>query len=347
MAKVIRNPILKSIVNILLVILGTIILAFGSGVFLIPFQIVSGGIAGIGVLLSNFLPVDITTYIISWSLFFIGLLILGLKFSLTTLISTIIYPLALTLILRTNIANSIIELMLPNQVHIELINGVINVEILKNTEVGIFLIAGIIGGACVGIGCSLTFLGGGSTGGLDILTFIINKYTGIKTSIVFFAIDATIVGTGLIVDIVGHESFRFIGGLVGIITAFISSLMIDTIYAGNQKGYNVDIITDKYNEIIEYSIKELDRSATIFECVGAYSKEGKKMVRIAFNRREYTKIKDGIAKIDPNAFSMFTQTCFIGGEGFNKIAISSENSISYLKKLIGKNKKDRKKNHDE
>ena len=64
MAKVIRNPILKSIVNILLVILGTIILAFGSGVFLIPFQIVSGGIAGIGVLLSNFLPVDITTYII-------------------------------------------------------------------------------------------------------------------------------------------------------------------------------------------------------------------------------------------------------------------------------------------
>ena len=174
--KLTKKQVLSSLWKIFLVVFGTFILAFGSGVFLVPFQIVSGGITGIGVLLSSFLPVDVTAYIFTWGLFVIGLIILGVKFSLTTLISTILYPVFLTIFLRTGLARNIVQLMLDSQ-NIQLldemwINGsIINIENL-GINVGIILIAGIIGGACVGIGCSLTFIGGGSTGGLDILTFI-------------------------------------------------------------------------------------------------------------------------------------------------------------------------------
>ena len=329
--KLTKKQVLSSLWKVFLVVFGTFILAFGSGVFLVPFQIVSGGITGIGVLLSSFLPVDVTAYIFTWGLFVIGLIILGVKFSLTTLISTILYPVFLTIFLRTGLARNIVQLMLDSQ-NIQLldemwINGsIINIENLGINE-GIILIAGIIGGACVGIGCSLTFIGGGSTGGLDILTFIINKFTGIKTSTVFFSIDATIVGIGLILDIVGKRGFNFVAGLVGIISAFICSLMVEIVYVSKEKAYNVDIISDY-----------LDRSATVFDVVGGYSAENKKLVRITFNRREYVKVKDGIAQIDPDAFVTFTQTILVGGEGFTRLQKSNTNSINTLQKFI-KNKK--------
>lgn len=340
--KINKRQVLKSMWKIFLVVLGTLILAFGSGVFLVPFEIISGGITGIAILISDFIDVDITAYILTWGLFFIGLLVLGFKFSLTTLISTILYPLFLSLFLRTGFAQSIVRLLLSSQ-DIELLdsmwnNGaIIGIETLVISD-GLLLIVGVIGGACVGLGCSLTFLGGGSTGGLDIISFILNKYTGLKTSISFFTIDATIVGVGLILDIVNQNGFKLVAGLIGIISAFICSLMIEIIYVSKEKAYNVDIISDKYDEFIKFSIEKLDRSATIFDVVGGYSEENKKMVRITFNRTEYIKVKDAIAQIDPKAFATFSQAILVGGEGFSRIQKSNTNSIKTLQKAI-KNKK--------
>lgn len=338
-----KKEILHWFWKLFLVIFGTFVLAIGSGLFLVPFQIVSGGLTGIGILLSSFIPVDITAYILTWSLFVLGLIFLGFHFSLTTLVSTIIYPVILSILLRTSIAENFVRFVLSNYENVIWnANGYIENLIELNIDQGLVLIFGIIGGACVGIGCALTFLGGGSTGGLDILAFLINKFTGLRTSLVVFALDGSIVAIGLIVNLAQGNSFAFVSGLTGIISAFICSLVIEVLYTGKEKAYMVDIITDKTDEFLKFSIEKLDRTITIFEVVGGYSSEKKKMVRLTFNRREYILVKDAIAQIDPNAFATFSQTILVGGEGFTKLKKSDENIVKNLENFI-KNKKNGRK----
>ena len=91
--------------NISLVILGTLVLAFGTAVFILPMDIVSGGISGLAIVINLVLPfefitVDIIIFALTWILFFIGLIFLGRAFALKTLISAIIYPFAISLFLR-------------------------------------------------------------------------------------------------------------------------------------------------------------------------------------------------------------------------------------------------------
>ena len=347
--KIDKKTVLKNAWHVFLVVVGTLILAFGSGCFLVPFNIISGGVTGFSLLLKDFIPVDISAAILTWALFFLGLLFLGFKFSVTTLISTILYPVVLSLVLRLGLAEDIAGLIIHGEIQqwaltnqgIDWLSadGVIIDTLLSTVNTGKILICGLLGGACVGVGCSLTFIGGGSTGGLDILSFIINKFTGIKQSVLFFATDSIIVGVGLIVDLVKQDSTLFVAGLIGIIAAFICSFMVEVVYVSKEGAFNVDVITDKPEEIIEYARNEVNRSATVFKVQGAYSKEEKTMVRITFNRREYMKIKDGIAKIDPHSFATFSQTMLVGGLGFTKIKSSDSNIIKDAKKAINDKKK--------
>ena len=90
--------------NISLVVLGTLILAFGTAIFIIPMNIVAGGVSGLAIILKAIIPiefitVDLIVFVLTWTLFFIGLFILGRAFAIKTLLSSIIYPPAISLFL--------------------------------------------------------------------------------------------------------------------------------------------------------------------------------------------------------------------------------------------------------
>ena len=329
-----KENLIRNIRSLIFVLIGTFILSIGNAFFLIPFSIISGGVSGITILTADFIAPDIMSYILNWTLFVLGLIFLGFKFTLSSLISTIFYPIFLSIFLRTPIQTEFLTALLNGNNFI-LDNGIItNLSEIKIINAGFLLVIGFLGGMLVGVGCSITFHGGGSTGGVDILTFIISKFTGVKESITFFLLDGAIVLIGIIIDVTAGNSIALIGGLVGIISAFICSLMVEIIYTGQTSAYCVDIVTDKVEEVCKFSIDELDRSATILTVKGAYSKSEKTMVRIVFSRRDYNKVRNGIAKIDPKAFCTFYQTLFTGGEGFD--SISSDNGkryISFLKKI--------------
>ena len=328
-----KENLFKNLRNLILLLAGTFVLSLGSGFLLIPFQIVSGGITGITILTSDFIAPDIMSFILSRSLFLIGFIVLGFKFTVSSLISTIFYPVFLSLILRTGVLEPFLDVLIPGNVPIEVTNGVITNLDALNIDIGLLLLIGILGGAFTGVGCSLTFHAGGSTGGLDILTFIVSKFTGIKESIPFFCFDGSIVIIGIIVNVVSGDNSHLITGIIGIVAAFITSMLIELIYSGNTSAYMVDIISNKSDEMLDFILHDLDRSATIFEVTGGYTKEKRIMIRVCFSRREYTKIKNGIAKIDKNAFCMFNQTLFVGGEGFDKIKTSEFESFKYIKKI--------------
>lgn len=306
-------------------LIGSMLLAFGTAVFLTQLKIVSGGLSGIGIIVDSLIKqinpsnetqyIDIVVLILTWVLWVIGLLVIGKEFAIKTLFSSLVYPLFLTLFLRVN-------------VFIEMAKTVSG-----DGAIGNILLCAIFGGVFVGGGVALTFVGGGSSGGVDVLYFIIEKYLHIKQSISSFVLDAIIIVSSmfLIKD-------NIVNSLCGIISSFLCALMIEYIYIGSQTSYQVDIISDKWEEISAFAQDKLARGATIIPVKGGYKQEDRIILRVVFDKSQLNKIKDFIANTDPKAFVTFTQTNAVYGEGFKQYKDFEEKNKKPRKKGI-KNKK--------
>jgi len=290
--------------NIVFIILGTSILAFGTGIFIVPFDLVTGGVSSVAIIINSFLSfegsIDIYISIITWLLYGIGVIILGKSFAIKTLISTIVYPIIFSLSYRLVDSN--------------VLNGFFNLANNSNYKEISILLASIFGGAFVGAGCAITFLGGGTTGGLDVLAFVICKYfKKVKSSIIIFCIDAILIllGAFVIKDLVVS--------LLGITSAFICAIVIDKIFLGETKAFIAQIITPKYEEINNEVISRLDRTTTIIDCLGGYSKENKKIVMVSFSVREYRDLISIVSIYDKDAFITIHRAHEINGLGWNEL----------------------------
>ena len=230
-----RERVLRFIRDTFFVLIGTFILAIGTELFIIPAGLVTGGVSGIAVIFQYaniMIDAEVLIAIISWTLFFIGLLFLGWRFSLQTLCSTITYPVFLIVI--KYISKGLPFLLIENAT--SLVGNVAMIQFLSS----------VFGGFFVGAGCAITFLGGGSTGGLDIITFILCKFIKvIESSSCIFVIDALVVIIGFIVN----KDHDIALCLEGVLSAFIASLVIDKVFQGNTKSYVAYVITDKYDGV--------------------------------------------------------------------------------------------------
>ncbi|MBE6684498.1 MAG: YitT family protein [Ruminococcaceae bacterium] len=298
-----RSEILNFLKNTLLVIVGTIILSFGSAVFIIPFDLVTGGVSGIAIVLHRIIPLDFLTVdliitIVTWLLFFVGFFVLGKSFALKTLISTIIYPLGISLFMKLSDPS--------------FLNGFFCLQASQYSEISLIL-ATALGGACVGAGCAITFLGGGSTGGVDIISFSICKvFKRLKSSVVIFIVDASIVVFGMFV--IGD----FVLSLLGIFSALVAAFMVDKVFIGSSKSFIAQIISEEYKAINAEIIKKIDRGSTIVDVVGGYTGENKKMIMVSFTVNQYAEILNVINRNDKNAFVTIHQAHEINGEGWTR-----------------------------
>ena len=294
--------------HFLFVIVGTGILAFGTAVFLVPYELVTGGVSGIAIVLEAFCEKvfamsfgeDFYITLLTWGLFALGWIFLGKNFAAKTLISTIFYP--------------IMYVWCSYLVDPELnvLNGYFIIQNSPYHDISV-LLAATLGGACVGIGCAIAFKGGGSTGGVDVLALLLGKmFKKIKSSHIIFAIDAIIVILGIFVI------KDMVLSLLGIVSAFICALMIDKVFLGNDGAYIAQIVSKEYDIISKGIIKQLDRTATIVDVVGAYSKEPKKMLIVSFSMREYSDLMHIINHADPGAFLTISRAYKNHGEGWTK-----------------------------
>lgn len=306
-----KNDWLKLIFRTLLVILGTVLVSFGAVAFHVPLDINAGGLSGVGIIVRYFVPesVKVLTYnliitIASIVLWLVGLIFIGKDFAIKTLVATIAFPGSTWLF---TVCPGISDLI--NQLG----------ELVKTAgsgpTAGNFLLGGIFGGVFIGIGVALTFVGGGSTGGVDVLTFLIEKYTRIKQSIASFIVDGLIVVIGLCILLPQSGEF-LLPCLSGVASAFVTAMMIEFIFIGSQSSYQVDIISKKWEEISKFAQDELGRGATIIPVKGGYKYEDRVILRIVFDNRQFNKIQSYISQVDPNAFVTFTRTNAVFGEGF-------------------------------
>ena len=300
--KTMSNKVLRQIQNYFLVIVGTFFLSFGSVIFLSKSNIVAGGLSGIGVIINHYTPIDVYDYVVGaltvifWVL---GLIFIGKDLAIKTLLSSLLYIGFTFLFNRVPFFDDLAKIFAGTQ------DGGV-------PQVGNLILCGVFAGVFVGGGVAITFLGGGSTGGVDIIQLILKKYTGLKESISSFVIDAVIIVAGMICI------QNWIPALCGIITAFVAAGIIEGIYIRNQTSYQVDIISDHWQEISAYAQDVLERGATIIRAEGGYKGEERVILRVVFDKMQYEKIKNFIASVDPKAFVTFTQTNAVYGEGFAK-----------------------------
>lgn len=195
----------------------------------------------------------------------------------------------------------------------DVLGGFFDLSLNENYGQISLILSALFGGVFVGAGCAVTFRGGGSTGGTDIIAFIICKYLKrLKSSFVIFAVDAAIIIFGIIA--IGD----FVLCLVGIISAFVAALVIDKIFLGESGAFIAHIVSDKYVEINEAIIKKLDRTSTILSGVGGFSGKEKKIVMVSFSMRQYPDFVNFVRSIDREAFITVHRAHEINGEGWTK-----------------------------
>jgi len=298
-----RADVITMVKNTLLILLGTVILAVGVGVFMVPFNIVAGGVSGVAIALDMVIPfefvtVDLLVMVLNWALFIVGFIILGKNFTLKSLVSAIAYPPLLALAMK---------LASP-----DVLGGYFYLAESAHGDIAL-IIAALVGGALVGVGCAVTYFGGGSTGGTDIIAFVICKFfPRLKSSKVIFYVDASVVLLGVFIV------RDMILSLLGIVAAIVGAILIDKVFLGGSKSFIAQIITEKHEELRLEVIDKLKRGATVIDVVGGYTGVPRKMLLVSFKISQYNEILNAINKIDKMAFVTVHRAHEINGEGWTR-----------------------------
>lgn len=272
----------KQIVNSITVVVGTFILAIAVETFIIPYRILSGGVAGIAVALQPLLHVSATLIANSVLiiLLIIGGFILGKEFLKNTVLSCIAYP-----------------------IFTSILSGRVNVVVDP-------ILASFYGGLIAGAGIGIVLKTGASTGGMDIPPLIINKLTGIKLSTLVLITDFLTVLLGLFV-------YDLSAVLLGLVSVFMTSVAISKVLTINGTvSKAVQIISVKYEDILKEIDAQLERGATLLQGYGSYTGEEKRIILCVVSERQYGTLIEIVKEIDPSAFIITTDATDMHGEGF-------------------------------
>ena len=268
---------------------GNITLAIGVAFFILPNNVLTGGLAGVAIALEPLIHItpEIIINVLTVVLFIFGALILGKKFAMKTILSTILYPTFLSLF--SYLAQSVFA---------------------PETFIMDKYLATIYGGALMGIGVGCVFRTGASTGGMDIPPLIINKYTHIPLPTLVLIIDACTVSLGAAV-------YGLQAALTGILSVWMSSFMINkTLLIGGHNAKNVMIISSKYQELMDAIHDQLERGTTILEATGGYSSEKRPVIMVVVAQKQLPELEHLISHIDKEAFVIVTDTNEVQGLGF-------------------------------
>ena len=272
----------KQIINSITVVVGTFILAIAVETFIIPYRILSGGVAGIAVALHPILHISATLIANSVLiiLLIIGSFILGPEFLKNTVLSCIAYP-----------------------IFTSILSGRVNVVVDP-------ILASLYGGLIAGAGVGIVLKTGASTGGMDIPPLIINKLTGIKLSTLVLITDFLTVLLGLFV-------YDLSAVLLGLVSVFASSTAISKVLTINGTvSKAVQIISVKYEDILKEIDAQLERGATLLQGYGSYTGEEKRIILCVVSDRQYGTLIEIVKEIDPSAFIITTDATDMHGEGF-------------------------------
>lgn len=274
-----------NVTDFTLITLGSFIQAVGMNVFMIPAELISGGISGLAQVINHYnnWPIGVMTFLGNVPILLIGWRYLGrLKFALRTVWAIISF----------SFFTDLLYFLIPNPV--------LTNDVFLNT---------IFGAVILGLGFGLVYKGSGTSGGSDIIGRILNVHLGMPLTASYLATDSVSI-------LLGAIAFGWERALYGLVAVYVSGVAAEMISEGSNMFRDTMIITDKPQEIGSKVISELERTVTYLEGTGGYTGAKKTIVYCVISRNEVNKLKKMVAETDPKAFMIVGQANEVLGEGF-------------------------------
>jgi uncharacterized membrane-anchored protein YitT (DUF2179 family) len=271
-----------------LILIGALVQALAMRLFLVPGQLVSGGISGAAQIVNHFVrfPIGVMVLIGNIPLFILGWRHLGgRKFALRTAISVVAF----------SVFTDLLTLFIPAE-------GMIS-DILLNTVYGAIL---------YGAGLGLVYRGQGTSGGSDILGRILNRRFGISISMAYMITDSLVV-------LAGGFAFSWEKALYGLGVIYISGLAAEAVSEGQSVYRTAIIITEEHEKVMQEILTDLERGVTILAGTGGYTREERPVLYCVITRSEVNQLKELVKALDPDALVVIGSAHEVLGEGFRPL----------------------------
>lgn len=274
--------VLKSIIPVMI---GNIIYALVVKLFILPTNLMSSGTTGIALLANHFLGIPVSFFILIFNvcMLILGLIVLGKKFTMTTIVSTLMYPIAL-----------------------EFFNQTLGEFVITNNE----LLNTIFAGLGIGLALGIVLRSGASTGGMDIPPLVLNHFFRIPVSVSLYVFDFIILSSQSLYNPLERL-------LYGIILILLTSIVLDKVLLMGTTKTEVKIISPKFEKIAEEILSEMDRGVTLLNARGGYLKNEHSVVLSVVSNRELPKIEKLVRALDPDAFMIVSRVSEVWGRGFS------------------------------
>lgn len=250
---------------------GTLIVAVAVYFFMYPSHVTVGSVAGLAQVLSNFLPISpsVITLIINIILFIIGFLLVGPEFGIKTVYCGILLPVLI----------GVFEILFPN------FQSITQDPIL---DVLCYILI-------VSVGLAILFTANASSGGLDIVAKLMNKFLRMD-------LGKAMAVSGMLVAASSLLCYDMKTVVLSLLGTYFGGMITDHFLFGMNIKRRVCIISPKFEEILAFILHDLHSGATIYEGIGAYDRTVKKEIITIVDHQEYRKLMDYMRKTDPNAF---------------------------------------------
>ena len=256
--------------------------------FLIPNQITAGGVTGLSTILNY---------------------AFGLPVSLTYLVLNVVLLVAGTIIMGKGFGFKTIFCVLVSTVYFEFFPYIPWVSNIEDN-----LINSIIGGAMSGVGISLVFTQGGSTGGIDIIALVLNKFMEVQPGRVFMIADFLIISSILLLP---DKSIQDV--VYGYVVTVAFSYTIDQMLTGSKQSVQMLIITGKYQEVADKLCFEMDKGVTAINSLGWYKKSQSMIIMVVTRKDNMHEVMAAVKETDPKAFLTVSTVMGVYGEGFEQV----------------------------
>ena len=279
-----KNDRASRLFQLLLVLVGNIIYALSVKFFLLPANLMSCGTTGIALVVNHLthIPLSMFIFVFNLVMLLIGWRILGNQFAMSTVFSSLFYPLFLEVL---------------NQIFGDV---VITENILLNV---------IFAGLGLGLSLGMVLRGGASTGGMDIPPLILNKYFRIPVSATLWAFDFCI----LLTQLLFHPLEDL---LYGVLLILVISVALNKVMLLGTSKTEVKIISDKATEIRDEILSKVDRGVTLLHGQGGYLHQETEVLLSIVSNHELPRIEQVARRIDPNCFMIISRVSEVWGRGF-------------------------------
>ena len=288
-----HNKVYKTIKEYSVMAFALALYVFSWTAFLIPNQITAGGVTGLSTILNY---------------------AFGLPVSLTYLVLNVVLLVAGTIIMGKGFGFNTIFCVLVSTVYFEFFPYIPWVSNIEDN-----LINSIIGGAMSGVGISLVFTQGGSTGGIDIIALVLNKFMEVQPGRVFMIADFLIISSILLLP---DKSIQDV--VYGYVVTVAFSYTIDQMLTGSKQSVQMLIITGKYQEVADKLCFEMDKGVTAINSLGWYKKSQSMIIMVVTRKDNMHEVMAAVKETDPKAFLTVSTVMGVYGEGFEQVKAKSK-----------------------